>query len=188
MTNVIIVHGAYGYPEENWFPWLKASLEKSGCRVFVPAFPTPENQTLENWLKVFEDCLPFLDEEAIVVGHNLGVPFLLNVIEKNDRIIKAAFFVAGFSSLPHNQFDEILKTFVEKDFNWPKIKQNCQKFYVFHSDNDPYVRLERAQELAGNLGVDLTIVKGAGHFNEKAGYTEFGLLFEEIKSVSSIVD
>lgn len=41
MANVIIIHGAYGNPEENWFPWLKKELEKLDCRVFVPKFPTP---------------------------------------------------------------------------------------------------------------------------------------------------
>ena len=28
MTNAIIIHGAYGSPEENWFPWLKMKLEE----------------------------------------------------------------------------------------------------------------------------------------------------------------
>ena len=48
-----IIHGAYGDPEENWFPWLKTKLEGLGHQVFVPKFPTPENQTLNNWFNVF---------------------------------------------------------------------------------------------------------------------------------------
>ena len=54
MTNVFIFHGTGGYPEENWFPWLKRELESLDCKAIVPQFPTPQNQTLENWLKVFE--------------------------------------------------------------------------------------------------------------------------------------
>ncbi len=53
---------------------------------------------------------------------------------------------------------------------------------MFHSDNDPYVPLEKAKELAKKLGVELIMVKNAGHFNEKAGYTKFELLLEKIKS------
>lgn len=182
MTNVFIIHGAYGYPEENWFPWLKSELKTFGCKVFVPKFPTPENQSLENWLKVFEDYKQYLNENSIVVGHSLGPAFLLNILEKLDKPIKAAFFVSGFISLLGNpEFDEINKSFVEKSFDWQKIKQNCPKFFVFHSDNDPYVPLEQAEKLAKNLGVSVILVKNAGHFNEKSGYTKFQLLLDKIK-------
>ncbi len=30
MRNVFIFHGTEGYPEENWFPWLKEKLEAVG--------------------------------------------------------------------------------------------------------------------------------------------------------------
>ena len=183
MTNIFVIHGAYGDPEENWFPWLKSELEKLGCKVFVPKFPTPENQSLENWLKVFEDYKQYLDENSIVVGHSLGPAFLLNILEKLDKSIKAAFFVSGFVGLLGNpDFDNINKSFVDKSFDWQKIKQNCKKFYIFHSGNDPYVPLEKAKELAKNLAVDVILVKNAGHFNEKAGYTKFELLLKKIKN------
>lgn len=39
MNNVFIFHGTEGYPEENWFPWMKRELEQNGCSAFVPQFP-----------------------------------------------------------------------------------------------------------------------------------------------------
>jgi hypothetical protein len=180
--NVFIIHGAYGHPGENWFPWLKSELEKIGCKVFVPKFPTPDNQTLENWLDVFKKYEKHLDENSIVVGHSLGPSFLLDILEKRGKPINASFFVSGFTGLLGNSsLDKINKTFVDKKFDWKKIRQNCGKFYVFHSDNDPYVPLEKAEELAKNLGVEVILVKNAGHFNEKAGYKKFDLLFKKIK-------
>jgi len=182
MVNIFIIHGAYGNPQENWFPWLKSELEKLGCRVFVPQFPTPEKQTLKNWLKIFEEYEQYLDENSIVIGHSLGPAFLLNVLEKLDKPIKAAFFVSAFIGLlGKSEFDNINSSFVDKNFNWSKIKQNCKKFYLFHSDNDPYVPLQKAKELANNLGVELILVKNAGHFNKQAGYTKFELLLKKIK-------
>ena len=74
---------------------------------------------------------------------------MLNILEKLDKPIKAAFFVAGFIGLLGKpDFDNINKSFVDKSFDWQKIKQNCLKFFVFQSDNDPYVPLEKAEQLA----------------------------------------
>ncbi len=179
MANIFIIHGVEGYPKENWFPWLKTELEKLGHKVFVPQFPTPENQSLSNWLEVLEQYKEFLTPATILIGHSLGAPFVLNVLEKYPA--KAAVLVAGFVGKAGNQFDEGMKTFAQKSFNWQQIKNNCQNFVVFHSDNDPYVKLEKGQEVAEHLGVEVTLVKSAGHFNKAAGYETFGLLLEKIK-------
>ena len=179
--NVFIIHGSYGHPKENWIPWLKSELEKQGYQVFVPKFPTPKNQTLENWLEVFERYKKYVNQKTIFVGHSIGVAFLLSVIEKLDKKIKATYLISGFIDLLGNPvFDKVNKTFVKKDFDWQKIKNNCQKFYLFHSDNDPYVPLEKAQKLAKKLDEKIILVKNAGHFNERAGYKKFELLLEKI--------
>lgn len=185
IKNALIVHGVYGSPNENWFPWLKDELEKLGWQVFAPQFPTPEGHNLENWLKVFDGYKKYLDKNSIVVGHSMGVSFLLSVLEILDRPIKAAFFVAGFADFlgVDEEIDKLNTTFLDKHFNWEKIKQNCPEFYVFQSDNDPYIPMKKAKELAGNLGTRVTLVKGAGHFNKVAGYTKFELLLDKIKEV-----
>lgn len=179
MRTVFIIHGAYRHPGENWFPWLKENLEKQGYKVLVPKFPTPENQTLEKWLDVFSQYE--VDKETILIGHSLGVPFILSLLERFK--VKSCFLIAGFCTLPENQFKEGMRTFV-KDFNWKQIKQNCKEFYIFQSDNDPYVPLSKAEEVAKKLGVEITTIKGAGHFNAEAGYTTFPALLQKIKEIS----
>ncbi len=179
MTNVFIIHGSYGNPDENWLPWLKLELERIGCDVFAPMFPTPNNQSLKSWNEIFENYETLIEEDSIVVGHSLGVAFLLSVIEK--KPVKAAFFVSGFtSSLGKQEFDRINKTFVERKFDWKKIRKNCKKFCVFHSDNDPYVPLKKAERLSKLLGTKIILVEKAGHFNEKSGYWKFDLLLENM--------
>ncbi len=179
MANVFLIYGSEGSPNENWFPWLKMGLEEMGHRVFIPGFPTPENQTLDGWMKVWSLYEKFIDEDSIVIGHSLGVLFLLNVLEKSK--VKAAFFVAGFGKLPGNRFDEGMKTFA-KDFDFEQIKINCSNFFIYHSDNDPYVRLEVPQELARSLGVDVTVISSAGHFNSASGYDKFSALFADVQN------
>jgi predicted alpha/beta hydrolase family esterase len=181
MTNVIIIHGAYGHPEENWIPWLKIELEKLNCHVTVPRFPTPEGQTLANWLNVFDEYKLLLDKDSLVVGHSLGPALLLTVLERLNSPIRAAFFVSGFIGLLDNpDFDNINKSFVDKEFVWKKIKQNCQKFYIFHSDSDPYVPLSQGRDLTKKLNGELIIIKNGGHLNEQAGFKKFDLLLNKI--------
>ncbi len=182
--NAFIIHGSFGSPEENWFPWLKVELEKLGMEVIAPRFPTPEGQSLGNWMKVFEGFREHMDGETVFVAHSLGPAFVLNLLEKLETPVKACFFVAGFTgSLGNPEFDEINKSFADREFDWEKIKANCGKFFVFYSDNDPYVPEEKAQKLGQALGMVPVLVKGAGHFNEKVGYTKFELLLERIKAL-----
>ncbi len=181
MPTIFIFHGVGGGPQENWFPWLKKELIKIGRQVIIPQFSTPENQTLGNWLSTLEQYEKHIDEDTILVGHSLGVPFALNVIERYK--VKAAFLVAGFYGKAGNRFDPGMVTFAQRKFDWEKIKSNCKHFYIFHSDNDPYIRLEKAEALAEKLGTDVIIVPGAGHINRSSGYTEFDILLSKIKEI-----
>lgn len=182
MNKVFIIHGAYGHPKGNWFPWLSAELKKSGCKVIVPKFPTPKNQTLSNWLKVFEVYEKDMNKKCILVGHSLGSAFILSSLERIRNPVKAVFLVSEFTKLLGNPaFDKINETFVRKKFQWRKIRSNCKKFYVINSDNDPYVPIGLGKLLAENLGAKLMVLKNAGHINAEAGYTRFGLLLGLIK-------
>ncbi len=184
MATIFIIHGAYGNPQENWFPWLKKELENLGHTVIVPQFPTPENQTLENWLKVFSRYEKNIHEDTIMIGHSIGAAFILNFLAQKEKKIKAAFFVAGFAELLGNPtFDSINNTFMSP-FDWKKIRQHCTKFFVYHADNDPYVPLRFGEQLAKQLHVKLILVKNAGHFNERAGYLKFPQLLEDVKQAS----
>lgn len=184
MSKVFIIHGSYGNPEENWFPWMKSELEKKGHTVLVPKFPTPDNQNLENWMKEFEPYLNFIDENTIFIGHSLGPSFILSILDKINVKVKACFFISGFLGLIGNkEFDEINKTFTTKNFDWDKIRNNCEQFYVFHSDNDPYIPLKKSLELANNLKTKTIKIDNAGHFNSEAGYTKFLELLDKIEKI-----
>ena len=175
MPTVFIVHGAGSTPESNWFPWLKKQLEAKGFRVLVPQFPnTPFDQTLDNWLTEIEKY--DIDEDTIAVGHSLGVPFLLNLLEQ--KKLKEVYLVAGFIGLLNNEFDEVIRTFSDREFDWNKIKANCKNFHIIYSDDDPHVSSDKATELGAKLGLEPKLIKDAGHFN----FPTFKFLYSEIIS------
>jgi predicted alpha/beta hydrolase family esterase len=182
MTNVLIIHGTKGGPDANWFPWLKAELEKIGCKVLVPRFPTPKDQSLESWLKVLETYKEQIGQDTLLVGHSIASAFILSAIQRLNKPVKAAFLVAGFlTSLGIPDYDKLNKSFVAAGLDWTKIRKNCRRFYVINSDNDPYVPLSEGRSLARNLGVQPIILKNAGHMNSESGYTHFEFLLELIK-------
>lgn len=97
--------------------------------------------------------------------------------------VKASFFVAPFVGLLNNPtFDKINKSFVDRDFNWKRIKENCQSFFLYSSRQDPYVPLEQGMFLKEKLGANLEIVNNAGHFNRAAGFNSFPQLLKDIQA------
>lgn len=185
MANVFIIHGTEGYPEENWFPWLKKELERLDCNVFVPKFPSPPEipAKIDEWFDVLKDYGQYIDKNTIIIGHSLGGIFTLRILEKLQHPIKAAVFVGtpiGVRPILNYDRDSSFSGF---SFDWNSILEKASHFEVFQSDDDPYVSLGNGEELAKNLGVKLNFVPNAGHFNTKAGYTRFDLLLEKIKDI-----
>jgi predicted alpha/beta hydrolase family esterase len=185
MKTAIIIHGTEGYPEENWFPWLKHELEEKGYKVLVPQFPSPPiiPAKVSEWFDVLKNYEQYINEDTIIIGHSLGGVCTLRILEKLEHPIKAAIFVGTpIGILPILNYDRD-NGFSGFSFNWEKITKNAHHFEVFQSDTDPYVSLSNGEQLAKNLNVKLNFVPNAGHFNTKSGYTKFDLLLEKIKTI-----
>ena len=107
-------------------------------------------------------------------------------MERNDCKIAAAFFVAPFvGKLGIRWLDAMTETFVDREFDWGKIKARCSKFFIYSSDDDPYVPLEKGEFLSAKLNARFKIIHGGGHMNDKFGYTEFPLLLSDIRKFIS---
>jgi predicted alpha/beta hydrolase family esterase len=180
-AHFVFIHGAYGNPEENWFPWLKAELESYGARVSCPVLPTPDRQTLSIWIEEFRRQVPELSCDTVLIGHSLGCAFALNLLERCPVAVRAVYLISGFvGTLGLQELDEINETIANHDFNWATIKNHSARFVVINSDNDPYVPIEKGRMLAENLGCKPCIITNAGHINAKAGYTKFQKLLNMI--------
>ena len=183
MNNIFIFHGTEGYPEENWFPWLKEKLEAMGYKVFVPQFPSPPvvPAKVSEWFDVLKDYEQYINENTIFIGHSLGGVFTLRILEKLKQSVKAALFIGtpiGVRPILNYDRDSSFSGF---SFDWTVIRANAKNFAVFQSDDDPYVSLDNGRELSQKLGIDLSFIPNAGHFNKKAGYLKFEELLEKIK-------
>jgi len=183
MPTVFIFHGVGGHSQENWFPWLKKELEAQDYRVIVPDFPHAERPALAEWLEHFRAYEDLVDDRTIFVGHSLGGALALRLLERAKKPIRACILVASVWGIMGNDFDPVMNTFTKQPYDWPVIRGNARNFMVIHGDNDPYIRLSLAEELARNLGTTVETISGGGHLNTTAGFAEFPFLLERITAL-----
>src|SRR3989339_222358 len=185
MNNIFIFHGTEGYPEENWFPWLKNKLGVNDHKVFVPQFPSPPvvPAKIAEWFEVLKDYEQYIDEGTVLIGHSLGGIFALRLLEKLKHKVKVVCLVGtpiGVRPILNYDRDSAFSSF---SLDWNNIKNKSDNFIVFQSDNDPYVSLGNGEKLASQLDIKLSFIPNAGHFNKTAGYTEFNELLEKLNII-----
>ena len=182
MKRVFIIHGYTGYPDTNWFPWLKKELEKLNISVFIPLMPNTENPKLSEWLPYLRLQVGSPNKDTYFVGHSLGCITILKYIEslpKNTKV-GGALLVAGFASPIH--FSE-LDNFFPTPLNDEKIKESVLKIININSDNDHHVPFVQAEEIKNRFNSELITIANGGHLNDKAGYKEFPILLEKLKEL-----
>src|SRR5713226_1018540 len=80
--HVVIIHGSYGRPTENWFPWLAEQVQSYGHVVTIPALPTPAGQNIDAWKQAFREQVGALTPNMLLVGHSMGDRFTLRLLEE----------------------------------------------------------------------------------------------------------
>ena len=183
MRQALILHGTDATPANNWFAWLKEQLEQDGYKVWLPQLPNSDKPNTETYNKFLLSNPDFdFNEETIIIGHSSGAVEALSLLQYlPDSIkVKAVFLVSAFRD--ELGWDALTGLFTEP-FDFEKVKTKAEKFVFIHSDNDPYVPLEHAQYLAEQVGGELIVKSGQGHFNTELSeqYRAFPELLELIE-------
>lgn len=166
---VFIVHGFEGSPNGGWRPWLMTELNKKDVYAGALSMPKPDNPVLEEWVEEISRQVEMCkDDEIYLVGHSLGVTAILRFLEKTEmNNVLGSVLVSGVSEKIGNLK---IDSFLEKDFDFEKIKSKCKSFSIIHGDNDPFVPLNDAKTLSEKLSGELIIVENGGHLNGSAGW------------------
>jgi predicted alpha/beta hydrolase family esterase len=181
---VFLFHCWGGDGKSCWSGYLQDELRRQGIETISPDFPETGNPKLEEWLgSARKNVSRFEPKDGwVLVGHSLGCPTILRMLERlgEGERADAVILVAGFAKdlgIPQ------VKGFIDKDFNWEKIKSKAKRFIVINSDDDPYIPLSEGERLAKLLGAELIVEHGAGHINEGSGFTEYPKLLEFIRKL-----
>jgi uncharacterized protein len=183
MANFFIIHGSFGSPFGNWFPWLRNLIEESGSKCFVPNFPSPDNQSFEAWGNILDGYLKsgLIDNRTVFFCHSSGCPFLVKYISQRNIEIKKTVFVSGFNRFKSgmDEFDKINTGLFFDEKSQLGFLKNCTDRVCYFSDNDPYLPIEVLRSFATVVDARSNLVNGGRHLNTEAGYLSFDLLKSE---------
>jgi uncharacterized protein len=189
MRTIFIIHGSFGNPEENWFPWLKHELEKLGHRVFVPEFPIPkddvEGHNLDKWLQEFEQYKQHVNKETIFVAHSRGCSFLFQLLPRLNIKIDRLYLIGPFIDYDQWRPEVYIEydSFQSQPYLWKKIRTLVNKIDVYQSTND-VIPISEGQFISDCLRANMHLIKNAGHFNvaNNPKYIQFELLLSDINT------
>ncbi len=183
MKNYLLIHGSFGSPFVNWFPYLRKELENKEKIVYTPDFPTGVGyQTYENWEKLLKCYVDFgiLNENTIIFAHSIAPIFICKFLVKNKITVKRLVFVCGFNNYLgiDEEYDAVNKSMYFN--NLKDIKKYCKDIVCFYTKNDPYVKYEKEKEFADTIADKQVIIEDGGHLNTDSGYQEFKDLLKYI--------
>ena len=183
-NNYLIVHGSFGSPFVNWFPYLRKEIENRGLEVYTPDFPIGVGyQNYENWeklLRVYVDS-GIINDNTVIFAHSIAPIFICKFLIKNNIKVKKLVFVCGFNNYLgiNEEYDNVNKSMYID--NLDEIKKYCDSIICYFSDNDPYVKYEVEKNFADTIANEQFIIKNGGHLNSESGYTEFKELIKYIE-------
>ena len=152
-------------------PWLKAELEAEGFDVSVPAMPTPDAPTVEEWVAKIAGDVGESGGGCILVGHSLGCIAILRYLERAKKKVAGAVMVAGFAGKLGGEFS-ILDNFFAPPLDFARVERMCPKLIAIFSDNDPYVPLSQEKVFREKLGARTMVLHARGHFSSSDGTIE----------------
>ena len=102
MKRAFLIHGWEGNPGNNWFPWLKKSLEENGFQVVAPEMPGTDTPVKAIWLKTLQDLISNPDKDTYLIGHSMGCQAIQRYLETlpDGAVVGGAVLVAGWINDP----------------------------------------------------------------------------------------
>lgn len=141
----------------NWKTELANYCNLNHVSLIKPKMPNKTNADYTKWKWVFEQSLPFINSQTVLIGHSLGSMFLTKYLAENKVDCKSIFLVSGgiWTTLDGFECPE----------NLSELMKLGNKVNIIHSDDDKIVDPKLSYELHLALPeAKLLITQGEGHF------------------------
>lgn len=168
IPHLLIIPGLGDSGEKHWQNFWLQKFSNS-TKVIQDNWDKPQ---LEEWLIRLDENIQQIKEPTVLVAHSLAVSLVMHWVSKNNNPnIIGALLVAPADVNSPEHTPEFLRHFAPiptKVVPFPSI--------VIGTENDTYISLERAKELASYWGSDFINIGQKGHINSESnlGYWEEG--------------
>ena len=185
MKKVFIIHGFHGWPNGGWRSWLMSELNKKEIYACALSMPNTDHPVCKSWIKEIARHVDINKNDQIyLVGHSLGTTAILRYLESNlAKNISGAILVSGRIISTENK-DVI--SFLNKSFDFKKIKNKSKNFVVIHGESDPMVPFENGQILSKELNCKFIPIKNAGHLTGSEGYSSLPQVLKALNDLLKI--
>ncbi len=172
---VLLVHGWGGSDAPHWQSWLAAELARDyGCVSFLKLsdFEFPNKKIWkQELLKELDSFNP-----TIVICHSLANTLWFHLCNEGQIADVEKLFIVAPPSLTSQigELDDFFPVEVPKNLHAKEAILVC-------STNDPYMGLQEAESLQKALGVEMKILKDAGHINADSGFGPWPWMLKKLK-------
>ena len=169
--HLLIIPGLGDSGEKHWQSfWLQKFTNST--KVIQDNWDEPQ---LQQWLARLDENIQKIQQPTIFVAHSLAVSLVMHwITQNNNPNIIGAFLVAPADVNSPKHTPDFLRHF-------SPIPTHILPFpsIVIGTENDPYISLERAKELASHWGSDFANIGNKGHINSESNleYWEEGQEF-----------
>ena len=166
----LILHGWGGSDTPHWQAELASEIAKNYGTVSFPLLDSCHFPSKNRWIKQVKILLEEFKPDTVVC-HSLANNLWFWLCEEDDMVEINRLFMVSVPSLRTKE--QTIKAF----FPCP-LPDNiyAKEVQVIVSDNDPWVQLDEAKEMASHFAVSITILENAGHINEDSGYGKWELI------------
>jgi len=163
-NKVLILHGWGGSDTPHWQAKLASEIAKNYGTVSFPLLNNCHFPSKNRWAKQVKQLLQEFKPDTVVC-HSLANNLWFWLCEENDMLEIDKLFMVSTPSL-HTK-EKTIKTF----FPCPLPKNiYAKEIQMIVSDDDPWVELGEAKQIASHFNATFTTLENAGHINADSGY------------------
>ena len=169
-NKTLILHGWGGSDAPHWQAELASEIAKDYGTVCFPLLDNCHFPSKNRWLKQVRQLVNEF-QPTTVVCHSLANNLWLWLCEEGNMTEVERLFMVSLPSLETKE--KTIKTF----FPCPKPKSiYAKEVHMIVSDNDPWVALEEAKEIASYYNATCTVLENAGHINTDSGHGKWDFI------------
>ncbi len=176
MKVILIPGNNGGKTTDNWFPYVKAELEKEQFEVISRDFPDNDLAREIYWIPFLKELKA--DRNTILIGHSSGAVAAMRYAEGNP-ILGSVLVGACHTDLGIEK--EKLSGYFNRPWQWDAIRKNQQWITLFASTDDPWAPISEARFIQKQLQAEYFEYQDQGHFGGHYVKENFPELVQAVK-------